>query len=252
MTAGLARAEHCKAPPKPPNRLAPICYTAVTANIAGDEPEDTAVESSIWAEVVPLLSFSAQTLCIAITSPVLSLVDTSVVGLTSEAQLAAMAPATSISDGLYYMLTFIPIATTNLVSLHMSRKHPDAAGAHPSSAPQNRLCKTKPAVPPLSSLPAPRIVVAASSLRSSRAGAVVSDALAIAVAVCAALTVVLLVGAPAILSSLAPSMSPDMLQHAVDYVRIRALGLPFALAYSVMQVCMCLSFWVPGRTWGLR
>jgi Na+-driven multidrug efflux pump len=85
--------------------------------------------SSVWADVLPLLSFSAQTLCIAVTNPVLSLVDTSVVGLTSEAQLAAMAPATALSDGLSYALTFIPIAVTNLVALHTARKHPDAAGA---------------------------------------------------------------------------------------------------------------------------
>jgi Na+-driven multidrug efflux pump len=30
-------------------------------------------------------------------------------------------------------------------------------------------------------------------------------------------------------------MGPEMLGHASDYVRIRALGLPCALGYSVMQ-----------------
>jgi Na+-driven multidrug efflux pump len=84
--------------------------------------------TTIWDDVVPLLSFSAQTLCIAVTNPLLSLVDTSVVGLTSETQLAAMAPATILSDGVGYACTFIPIAVTNLVALHMSRSQPRAAG----------------------------------------------------------------------------------------------------------------------------
>jgi hypothetical protein len=75
------------------------------------------------------------------TSPLLSLVDTSVVGLTSESQLAAMAPATALSDGLSYTLTFIPIGVTNLVSLHMSRGHPRRAGVHPLK--QKTLSKTK-------------------------------------------------------------------------------------------------------------
>ena len=65
----------------------------------------------------------------------------------------------------------------------------------------------------------------------------VSDALAISVALCSAIAVALIAFAPAVMSALAPGMSSEMLGHAVDYVRIRAVGLPFALAYSVMQVC---------------
>ena len=67
-------------------------------------------------------------------------------------------------------------------------------------------------------------------------GVVVSDALAIAAAVCTAITLLLLLLAPAILHLMAPSMGATMLAHAADYVRIRALGLPVAVAYSVMQV----------------
>ena len=170
------------------------CSTRMSAS--GTQPAEAHHDehaTSVWREVGPLLAFSAQTLCIAVTNPLLSLVDTSVVGLTAEAQLAAMTPATALSDGLGYGLTFIPIAVTNLVSLHMARGHPHAAGT------------------------------------------VVSDALAISTAICTAIAVGLLVGAPWVLHTLAPAMAPDVLAHAADYVRLRALGLPAALAYSVMQ-----------------
>lgn len=98
-------------------------------NSNGSDPTG---EHSTRSEIVPLLKFALPTLCIAVTSPLLSLVDTSVVGLASEAQLAAMAPATALSDGVGYILTFIPTAVTNLAALHMARKHPRAAGPiHP-------------------------------------------------------------------------------------------------------------------------
>jgi hypothetical protein len=82
------------------------------------------------------------------------------------------------------------------------------------------------------------------SSRVSTAGVVVSDALAIAGAMSCTVTVLLMVGAPTMLHSMAPSMPAEMLGHAVDYVRIRALGLPLGLAYSVMQVC--LTTWLVG------
>jgi Na+-driven multidrug efflux pump len=106
---------------------------AIIVPLEDDQPSEQLIEDvpniNPFADILVLLKFALPTLCIAVTSPLLSLVDTSVVGLKSEAQLAAMAPATAISDGLGYILTFIPMAVTNLVALHMSRKHPASAGA---------------------------------------------------------------------------------------------------------------------------
>ena len=94
-----------------------------------DAQSDHGQRSDLWADVGPLLKFALPTLCIAVTSPLMSLADTSVVGLYSEAQLAAMSPATTVCDGIYYMMTFIPMAVTNLVALNMARKNHSAAGA---------------------------------------------------------------------------------------------------------------------------
>eukprot|EP00892_Ulva_mutabilis_P003739 jgi/Ulvmu1/1737/UM117_0014.1 len=164
--------------------------TAVSEDqLTGSDPTK---EYSTRSEILPLLKFALPTLCIAVTSPLLSLVDASVVGLASEAQLAAMAPATALSDGVGYILTFIPTAVTNLVALHMARKHPRAAGA------------------------------------------VVSEALALSAVICVAIAGVLLAATPAFFTAVA-SLSPEMITTAAAYVRWRALGLPFAVGYSVMQ-----------------
>jgi hypothetical protein len=119
--------------PHPDDAVQPKPLRTATSD-AGTSSHVPSPFHRLWQEVKPLLSFSAQTLCIAVTNPLLSLVDTSVVGLSSEAQLAAMAPATALSDGLAYTLTFIPIGVTNLVSLHMSRGHPRRAGVNPAPA----------------------------------------------------------------------------------------------------------------------
>jgi hypothetical protein len=106
--------------------------TPLSAVQCQDELQQAPAEKAstgLWADVGPVLKFAVPTLCIAVTSPLMSLADTSVVGLYSESQLAAMSPATSVIDGLYYMMTFIPMAVTNLVSLHMARKNHAAAGA---------------------------------------------------------------------------------------------------------------------------
>ena len=109
--------------------------TIVGANVPDTAGLETSAQPTedespgLWADVGPLLKFALPTLCIAVTSPLMSLADTSVVGLYSEAQLAAMSPATTVCDGIYYMMTFIPMAVTNLVSLNMARKNHLAAGA---------------------------------------------------------------------------------------------------------------------------
>lgn len=110
-------------------RLKSRADASSTASSEGKDKLDSG-GGGVLAEVAPLLRFAAPTLCIAATSPLLSLVDTSVVGLGARAgELAAMAPATALSDGLAYTLTFLPMAVTNLVALHIARGHPHAAGA---------------------------------------------------------------------------------------------------------------------------
>lgn len=69
-----------------------------------------------------------------------------------------------------------------------------------------------------------------------RAGVVVSEALALSAVICVGIAAVLLAATPAFFGAVA-SLSPDMIATATEYVRWRAVGLPFAIGYSVMQAC---------------
>lgn len=177
---------------------------ARTAHIASDDTDTVTdavscaeqganqEDAGIVSQAVALLTFSIPTLCIAITNPVLSLVDTAIVGLCSESQLAALAPATTVSDSLFYVLTFIPIAVTNLAALRMARGNYDSAGT------------------------------------------IVSQGIAVAMLVSTLLAVALIALAPRLLTAFT-SFPGDTLVATVQYVRWRALGLPAALGYAVMQ-----------------
>jgi Na+-driven multidrug efflux pump len=77
-----------------------------------------------------LLVFSSTTILIWLSEPLLSLVDTAVVGMTGAAggsvsavvQLASLGPATTLIDSLLYLTYFLAIATTNLAAPALSEK----------------------------------------------------------------------------------------------------------------------------------
>mmetsp|Transcript_22794 Transcript_22794/g.33075 ORF Transcript_22794/g.33075 Transcript_22794/m.33075 type:complete len:611 (-) Transcript_22794:196-2028(-) len=63
-----------------------------------------------------LLLFTMPTLAAWIAAPVMSMVDTAVVGRQSSVELAALGPATNIIDTGLYLFCFLGISTSNLVS----------------------------------------------------------------------------------------------------------------------------------------
>ena len=79
-----------------------------------------------------LLAFTVPSMGIWLASPLLSIVDVSVVGLSSTAELAALAPATSLCDSSAYGFTFLAVATTSLVA--RARARGDAARAQSALA----------------------------------------------------------------------------------------------------------------------
>ena len=73
-----------------------------------------------------LFKFCATTVLIWLSEPLLSLVDTTVVGWTqgsqSVVQLAALGPATTLMDTLLYMTYFLALSTTNLLTQGLAQK----------------------------------------------------------------------------------------------------------------------------------
>jgi len=73
--------------------------------------------------------FALPCLALWVSGPLLSLVDTSFVGLSGSAadsakQLAALGPATTFFDGATYLFAFLNVATTNLYSSARAQKGP--------------------------------------------------------------------------------------------------------------------------------
>jgi len=87
--------------------------------------------SSVSKQVVPtyqrLFVFASTTMLIWLSEPLLSLVDTTVVGMTqghqAVVQLAALGPATTLFDSLLYLTYFLAIATTNLISQQLATRN---------------------------------------------------------------------------------------------------------------------------------
>ena len=88
---------------------------------------ETETESVGAPTTATLVRFALPTLAAWLVSPLMSLVDTAVVGRDSvtAVNLAALGPATMISDSMSYLFSFLSVATTNLVATALS----DSAGA---------------------------------------------------------------------------------------------------------------------------
>lgn len=81
-----------------------------------------------------LLAFAVPSMAIWLASPLLSLVDVAVVGQSSTLELAALAPATGVSDSSAYAFTFLGVATTSLIARARARGDTPAAQAALSDA----------------------------------------------------------------------------------------------------------------------
>ena len=71
---------------------------------------------------VEILKFVLTTVCIWLSEPILSLVDTAVVGKKSSTlELAALGPATMVFDSAVYLVYFLAISTTNIVGRALAK-----------------------------------------------------------------------------------------------------------------------------------
>lgn len=125
-----------------------------------------------------------------IASPILSLIDTSIVGLGSTLELAALSPACSVCNNMCHLLGFLGVATTGLVARAMARGDvPEAKAA-------------------------------------------LDQALRVALATGAVVGAAFVVFAVPMLAAFAGPACTELVEPAVAYTRIRAIGFPLALAMS--------------------
>ncbi|CAA0827675.1 MATE efflux family protein 4- chloroplastic [Striga hermonthica] len=96
-------------------------------SLAGDVSENKGEDlqgksSSMWDQIVEIVKFSGPAVGLWICGPLMSLIDTVVVGQGSSIELAALGPGTVLCDYTSAMFTFLSIATSNLVATGLARQ----------------------------------------------------------------------------------------------------------------------------------
>lgn len=140
-----------------------------------------------------IAAFVGPSIGIWVAGPLLSIVDTSVIGLSSTRDLAALGPATSLCDSSSYLFSFLAVAATSLVARSVAAGSPEQAQA---------------------------------ALSATLSTAAWSGA---------ALGAALIVIAPSAMALYTGDAAGLLAAPAAVYVRIRALGMPFAVAQGVAQ-----------------
>ena len=161
-----------------------------------------------------LARFALPTLAAWLVSPLMSLVDTAVVGRDSVTalSLAALGPATMVGDSMAYLFSFLGVATTNLVATARSEERRDRSGAAPGSAPGAR-----------------------------EVADLFGNAVRLAVLCGLGSAILQLALGRAVLARYTAARSAALVAPAYQYVRVRALGAPAALLVRVgTATCLAL------------
>ncbi|KAA8546029.1 hypothetical protein F0562_020520 [Nyssa sinensis] len=95
--------------------------TTETAEVVAPKREEFAANQSIWNQVLEILKFSGPATGLWICGPLMSLIDTAVIGQGSSLELAALGPGTVLCDNMSYVFMFLSIATSNMVATSLAR-----------------------------------------------------------------------------------------------------------------------------------
>lgn len=148
-----------------------------------------------------VLCFALPALGSVLADPLMSVVDTAFVGQFSSLHLAALAPNTSIFNLFFQVFTFLGITTTSMIA--------------------NRAVN------------APGLTKAETESRRKSASTVLAHSMVLAVVCGVACCGIMLTCGPPMLSAV--GASPETLEPALAYLRIRALAAPAVMVANVAQ-----------------
>lgn len=89
--------------------------------VIGSGNEELA-NQSIWNQMKEIVMFSGPATGLWICGPLMSLIDTAVIGQGSSLELAALGPGTVLCDNMSYVFMFLSIATSNMVATSLARR----------------------------------------------------------------------------------------------------------------------------------
>lgn len=83
---------------------------------------DELADQGLWEQMVDIFKFSGPATGIWISGPLMSLIDTAVIGQGSSVELAALGPGTVLCDYVGYVFMFLSVATSNMVATSLARQ----------------------------------------------------------------------------------------------------------------------------------
>ncbi|XP_057966132.1 protein DETOXIFICATION 46, chloroplastic-like [Malania oleifera] len=84
--------------------------------------EEFGASQSILSQMKEIVMFSGPATALWICGPLMSLIDTAIIGQGSSIELAALGPGTVLCDNMSYVFMFLSIATSNIVATALARK----------------------------------------------------------------------------------------------------------------------------------
>ncbi|XP_061340538.1 protein DETOXIFICATION 46, chloroplastic-like isoform X2 [Gastrolobium bilobum] len=97
--------------------------------VRNDENRELA-EQSIWIQMKEIVLFTGPAAGLWLCGPLMSLIDTAVVGQGSSIELAALGPATVVCDYLSYSFMFLSVATSNMVATALAKQDREEVQHH--------------------------------------------------------------------------------------------------------------------------
>ncbi|EXC24670.1 hypothetical protein L484_008441 [Morus notabilis] len=80
------------------------------------------VSQGMWSQMKEIAMFTGPLTGLWICGPLMSLIDTAVIGQGSSLELAALGPGTVLCDNLSYVFMFLSIATSNMVATALAKR----------------------------------------------------------------------------------------------------------------------------------
>ncbi|KAL0745075.1 hypothetical protein Bca101_100927 [Brassica carinata] len=80
------------------------------------------VKESVWEQMKEIVKFTGPAMGMWVCGPLMSLIDTVVIGQGSSVELAALGPGTVLCDHMSYVFMFLSVATSNMVATSLAKQ----------------------------------------------------------------------------------------------------------------------------------
>ncbi|MED6125743.1 Protein DETOXIFICATION 46, chloroplastic [Stylosanthes scabra] len=90
--------------------------------IARETAKEELANQSIWKQMKEIVMFTGPATGLWLCGPLMSLIDTAVIGQGSSIELAALGPATVVCDYMSYVFMFLSVATSNMVATALAKQ----------------------------------------------------------------------------------------------------------------------------------